>query len=73
MRRTKRFAAQASLGAAALFAATGAVADTPSHITQLDVFQTNLNYVWILTAAGMVFLMQAGFMCLEAGIAAAKH
>ena len=36
-------------------------------------FQKNLDYVWVLTAAAMVFLMQAGFMCLESGMARAKN
>ncbi|MBK5967504.1 MULTISPECIES: ammonium transporter [Thiorhodovibrio] len=34
---------------------------------------TNLNFVWVMVCAALVFLMQAGFMCLEAGLAAAKH
>jgi Amt family ammonium transporter len=37
-----------------------------------EVAQTNLDYGWVLTAAAMVFLMQAGFMCLESGMARAK-
>ena len=32
-----------------------------------------LNFLWVLTAAALVFLMQAGFMCVEAGLAQAKH
>ena len=32
-----------------------------------------LNYVWILTAAALVFVMQGGFMCLESGLARAKN
>ncbi len=47
-------------------------AQTPPDISENN-WQETLNYVWILTAAGLVFLMQAGFMCLEAGVAAAKH
>ena len=35
--------------------------------------QTHLNYIWVLSAAAIVFLMQSGFMCLEAGISPAKH
>ncbi|TWT38457.1 ammonium transporter [Blastopirellula retiformator] len=34
---------------------------------------TPLDYVWILVAAALVFLMQAGFMCLECGMARAKN
>jgi hypothetical protein len=33
----------------------------------------NLNFLWVLLAAALVFIMQAGFMCLEAGLAQAKH
>ncbi len=33
----------------------------------------NLNYVWILVCAGLVFFMQAGFMCVESGLARAKN
>lgn len=35
--------------------------------------RSTLDYIWVLTAAFLVFMMQAGFMCLEAGIAPAKH
>ena len=35
--------------------------------------QSNLNLIWVLVCATLVFFMQAGFMCLEAGLAAAKH
>lgn len=35
--------------------------------------QENLNIVWILLCAALVFLMQAGFMSLEAGMARAKN
>jgi Amt family ammonium transporter len=40
---------------------------------QLETLQKNLDYVWVLAMAALVFIMQAGFMCLEAGIAQAKH
>lgn len=32
-----------------------------------------LDYVWVLTCAALVFLMQAGFMALESGMARAKN
>lgn len=35
--------------------------------------QTNMNFLWILAAAAMVFIMQAGFMCVESGLARAKN
>jgi Amt family ammonium transporter len=36
-------------------------------------FQTNLNFVWTLVAAILVFGMQAGFACLEAGLVRTKN
>jgi len=44
-----------------------------SVASQLEMLKTNLDYVWILAMAALVFIMQAGFMCLEAGLAQAKH
>jgi Amt family ammonium transporter len=35
--------------------------------------QTNLNYVWTIIAAALVFFMQAGFALLEAGFSRAKN
>ncbi len=35
--------------------------------------QMNLNYAWVLLCAALVFSMQGGFMCLEAGLARAKN
>ncbi len=40
--------------------------------TAADV-QTHLNYVWTLVAAALVFFMQAGFACVEAGFTRAKN
>ena len=40
---------------------------------QIEQLQGNLNYLWVLVAAGMVFIMQAGFMCLESGLSRAKN
>lgn len=48
-------------------------AQTPVDSEALQILRTDLNALWVLAAAAMVFLMQAGFMCLEAGMAAAKH
>ncbi len=33
----------------------------------------NVDYVWVLAAAILVFIMQAGFLCVEAGMARAKN
>jgi Amt family ammonium transporter len=38
-----------------------------------DTVQTNLNYVWTLVAAFLVFFMQAGFAMVEAGFTRAKN
>lgn len=35
--------------------------------------QDNLNFVWIITAAALVFFMQAGFSALESGLVRAKN
>lgn len=34
---------------------------------------TPLDQLWVLVAAAMVFTMQAGFLCVEAGMSRAKH
>ena len=47
----------------------------PIIVTNADairVVQTNLNFVWTLVAACLVFFMQAGFAMLEAGFTRAK-
>ena len=38
-----------------------------------DTVQNNLNFVWTLVAAFLVFLMQAGFAMVEAGFTRAKN
>ena len=35
--------------------------------------KTNADMVWVLFSAFLVFMMQAGFMSLEAGMARAKN
>jgi len=39
----------------------------------VDTVQSNLNFVWTLVAAFLVFLMQAGFAMVEAGFTRAKN
>ncbi len=57
--------------AAGLALATAALAeDTP---LTAETVQTNLNYVWTLVAAFLVFFMQAGFAMVEAGFTRAKN
>ena len=50
-----------------------ALAAEPSVEQTLKDFTFHLNLIWVLMAAALVFLMQAGFMCVEAGLAQAKH
>lgn len=38
-----------------------------------DAVQTNLNFVWTLVAAFLVFIMQAGFAMVESGFTRAKN
>ena len=46
----------------------------PSSLPQAsEDVQTNLNYVWTILAAALVFFMQAGFALLEAGFSRAKN
>ena len=34
---------------------------------------SKLDIIWIVTCAGLVFLMQAGFTCLESGLTRSKN
>ena len=34
---------------------------------------SDLDYIWVLLATALVFMMQAGFMCLECGNSRAKN
>ncbi|MDD2465488.1 MAG: ammonium transporter [Desulfobulbus sp.] len=43
-----------------------------SNKDAIDVLQKNLNYVWTLVAASLVFFMQAGFAMVESGFTRAK-
>ena len=57
--------------AAGLVLATAALAD--DTLLTPETVQTNLNYVWTLVAAFLVFFMQAGFAMVEAGFTRAKN
>ena len=37
------------------------------------ILQANLDTFWLLICAILVFLMQAGFMCLESGLSRSKN
>ncbi len=43
-----------------------------SNAAAVKAVQTNLNYVWTLVAAALVFFMQAGFAMVESGFTRAK-
>ncbi|PSQ95367.1 MAG: ammonium transporter, partial [Bacteroidetes bacterium SW_9_63_38] len=45
----------------------------PEVLQAMEEVQTNLNYVWTIIAAALVFFMQAGFALLEAGFSRAKN
>jgi len=66
----KRFFSLLAVGALLALPALALAEDAP--ITPDDV-QNNLNFVWTLVAAFLVFLMQAGFAMVEAGFTRAKN
>ncbi|HFQ90662.1 MAG TPA: ammonium transporter [Desulfobulbus sp.] len=47
-------------------------ATVESNAAAVAAVQTNLNYVWTLVAAALVFFMQAGFAMVESGFTRAK-
>jgi ammonium transporter, Amt family len=49
-----------------------ASATISSNKDAIDLLQTNLNFVWTLIAACLVFFMQAGFAMVESGFTRAK-
>jgi len=58
---------------AGLFAVPAVWADPSAAPQAAGEVQTNLNYVWTILAAALVFFMQAGFALLEAGFSRAKN
>lgn len=56
-----------------LTAATSAFAIDSATLQDVAGIQTNLNYVWTIIAAVLVFFMQAGFTLLEAGFTRSKN
>jgi len=48
-------------------------APSPAEKEAAALVQTNLDYVWTLVAATLVFFMQAGFAMVEAGFTRAKN
>ncbi len=60
----------------AIPAVTWGADEAPTILTNADAIasvQTNLDYVWTLVAAALVFFMQAGFAMVEAGFTRAKN
>ena len=47
--------------------------DTSGESGHTSDTQRNLDCVWVLISAALVFLMQAGFMCFESGMCRAKN
>jgi Amt family ammonium transporter len=66
----KRFGILIAISLLLLAPVVGFAEDAP--ITADDV-QNNLNFVWTLVAAFLVFLMQAGFAMVESGFTRAKN
>lgn len=50
-----------------------AFAADPEAVVSAATVQGHLNMIWVLLSAGLVFFMQAGFMCLESGLTEAKN
>lgn len=75
--RTLLFALLAAATGALAFGAAPALAqDAPTAADAAkaaESTQTNLDYVWTIVAAALVFFMQAGFAMLEAGFTRAKN
>ncbi len=53
--------------------ASTALPTIASNAVAIKGVQTNLNYVWTLVAAALVFFMQAGFAMVETGFTRAKN
>lgn len=54
-------------------AETQAVAEIPAEVVSTPDAQANLNYVWTILAAVLVFFMQAGFALVETGFTRSKN
>jgi ammonium transporter, Amt family len=54
-------------------AATSEAATTAAVKADIDAVQSNVNYVWMILAGALVFVMQAGFAMVELGFARAKN
>lgn len=66
-------AAAAPVAAATVAPAAPAAPAPPAAPGEVSETQWNVNYVWIVITASMVFFMQAGFVMLEIGACRAKN
>lgn len=75
--RTKQIVTGLTISAVLFWVITKTVlaadTDDTAHKIDIEQLQTNLNYLWVLVASALVFIMQAGFMCVESGLATAKN
>jgi len=39
----------------------------------MEIQPQTIHNLWVLVSAGLVFLMQAGFLCLETGLTRSKN
>ncbi|MDC7219045.1 MAG: ammonium transporter [Spirochaetales bacterium] len=61
-------------GAAFLFSQASSTSEIIAEQgRRIDLIKTNLDYVWVVLSAMLVFFMQAGFMSLESGMARSKN
>ncbi len=44
-----------------------------AEMTSVEDVKKNVDIIWVISASALVFIMQAGFMALEAGLARAKN
>lgn len=71
---TKRAPVVAILLCAVAASASGQGTDEiPAWSADIEAIRDAIDYVWIIAASALVFLMQAGFMALESGMARAKN
>jgi len=65
-----------AVGSATVLCITAVLMGAPARAAELSApesFQHRLDMVWVLFAAGLVLLMQVGFMLLEAGLVRSKN
>ena len=72
MKKLLTFIAACGVMSAALAAEENSAA-APATMEAVEAVQINLNVVWTLIAGILVFVMQAGFALVEAGLTRAKN